>query len=181
MSTGTRPPQSGAFRCKAPLLVVPSLAAAESDGVDGTSLKYLLKLALQMKGEEEKERRKVEEQEKLKTMTEEEEVKDLEQARRELLSLLAVPAPRRTAEQERRVPSLPFGDSCSAQEEEEEDAAQAFLLSFSSCPRSSHSEIWTLFPCPVLGSTVDTFLTSVLLALERPLASGSRSLGVGCY
>ena len=40
----------------APLLVVPSLAAAESDGVDGTSLKYLLKLALQMKGEEEKEK-----------------------------------------------------------------------------------------------------------------------------
>ena len=65
--------------------------------------------------------------------------------------------------------------------EEEEDAAQDFLLSFSSCPRSSHSELWTFLPCPELGSTVDIFLTSVLLALERPLASGSRSLGVGCY
>ena len=46
----------------------------------------------------------MEEQEKLKTMTEEEEeVKELEQARRELLFLLAVPAPRRSAEQEMRV------------------------------------------------------------------------------
>ena len=39
----------------APLLVVPSLAAAESDGVDGTTLKYLLKLALK---EQEKEHEK---------------------------------------------------------------------------------------------------------------------------
>ena len=42
----------------------------------------------------------MEEQEKLKTMTEKEEE---EQARRELRTLLAVPAPRRTAEQETRV------------------------------------------------------------------------------
>ena len=45
----------------APLLVVPSLAAAESDGVDGTSLKYLLKLALQKEKEEEKEEKKLKE------------------------------------------------------------------------------------------------------------------------
>ena len=52
---------------RAPLLVVPSLAAAESDGVDGTSLKYLLKLALQLKKEEEEreeEQRQVMEEEK---------------------------------------------------------------------------------------------------------------------
>ena len=47
---------------RAPLLVVPSLAAAESDGVDGTSLKYLLKLALQMKKEEEVRKEREEEQ-----------------------------------------------------------------------------------------------------------------------
>ena len=46
----------------APLLVVPSLAAAESDGVDGTSLKYLLKLALQKKKEEEVRKKREEEQ-----------------------------------------------------------------------------------------------------------------------
>ena len=46
-------PCSGAL-----LLVVPSLAAAESDGVDGTSLKYFLKLALQKKKEEEEKKRK---------------------------------------------------------------------------------------------------------------------------
>ena len=46
-------PCSGAL-----LLVVPSLAAAESDGVDGTSVKYFLKLALQKKKEEEKEEKK---------------------------------------------------------------------------------------------------------------------------
>ena len=39
----------------APLLVLPSLAAAESDGVDGTSLKYLLKLALKERGAREEE------------------------------------------------------------------------------------------------------------------------------
>ena len=37
----------------APLLAVPSLAAAESDGVDGTTVKYLLKLALKEKEKEE--------------------------------------------------------------------------------------------------------------------------------
>ena len=42
----------------ASLLVVPSVAAAESDGVDGTSLKYLLKLALQKEKEEEEKKRK---------------------------------------------------------------------------------------------------------------------------
>ena len=46
----------------APLLVVPSLALAESDGVDGTSLKYLLKLALQKKKEEEVRKKREEEQ-----------------------------------------------------------------------------------------------------------------------
>ena len=46
----------------APLLVVPSLASAESDGVDGTSLKYLLKLALQKKKEEEVRKKREEEQ-----------------------------------------------------------------------------------------------------------------------
>ena len=46
----------------APLLVVPSLAAAESDGVDGTSLKYLLKLALQKEKEEEVRKKREEEQ-----------------------------------------------------------------------------------------------------------------------
>ena len=46
----------------APLLVVPSLAAAESDSVDGTSLKYLLKLALQKKKEEEVRKKREEEQ-----------------------------------------------------------------------------------------------------------------------
>ena len=39
----------------APLLVVPSLAAAESDGVDGTSLKYLLKVSLRQRQKEEEE------------------------------------------------------------------------------------------------------------------------------
>ena len=71
---------------------------------DGRTLRFLLTKAVSLqKKEEDEERRKVEEQEKLKTMTEEEEVKELEQARRELVSLLAVPAPRRTAEQELRV------------------------------------------------------------------------------
>ena len=49
----------------APLLVVPSLAAAESDGVDGTTLKYLLKLALkEQEKEEERLKQKEEEHEK---------------------------------------------------------------------------------------------------------------------
>ena len=84
-----------------PLLGVPSLADPSAEASDGRTLRFLLTkaLALQEK-EEDEERRKVEEQEKLKTMTEEEEEKELEQARRELRTLLAVPAPRRTAEQE---------------------------------------------------------------------------------
>ena len=42
-----------------------------------------------------------------------------------------------------------------AEEEEEEEAAENLLLLASS--RCSHVETWTLFPWPVLGSTVDTF------------------------
>ena len=63
--------------------------------VDSSSLRFLTASALEARRKEEEERRKVEEQEKLKTMTEEE-------ARQELRTLLAVPAPRRTAEQEER-------------------------------------------------------------------------------
>ena len=44
-------PCSGAL-----LLVVPSLAAAGSDGVDGTTLKWLLKVALRQRQKEEKEK-----------------------------------------------------------------------------------------------------------------------------
>ena len=71
----------------APLLVVPSLAAAESDCVDGTSLKYLLKLALKER-EEEVERMRREEE---------------EAARSELISLIRVPQEHRTADQVRRI------------------------------------------------------------------------------
>ena len=78
---------------------MPSLADPSAEASDGRTLRFLLTKALALqKKEEDEERRKVEDQEKLKTMSEEEEVKDLEQARRELLSLLAVPAPRRTTE-----------------------------------------------------------------------------------
>ena len=85
----------------APLLGVPSLADPSAEASDGRTLRFLLTKALALqKKEEDEERRKVEEQEKLKTMTEKEEE---EQARRELRTLLAVPAPRRTAEQETRV------------------------------------------------------------------------------
>ena len=70
-----------------PLLVVPSLAAAESDGVDGTSLKYLLKLALKEKEKEEEKMRREEE----------------EAARSELVSLIRVPQEHRTADQVRRI------------------------------------------------------------------------------
>ena len=59
-----------------------SLAAAESDGLDGTSLKYLLKLALKER-EEEEERKRL--------------------ARSDLTSLLSVPKEHRTADQERRI------------------------------------------------------------------------------
>ena len=71
----------------APLLVVPSLAAAESACVDGTSLKYLLKLALKER-EEEVERMRREEE---------------EAARSELVSLIRVPQEHRTADQVRRI------------------------------------------------------------------------------
>ena len=71
----------------APLLLVPSLAGAESDGVDGTSLKYLLKLALKEKEKEEERMRREEE----------------EAARSELVSLIRVPQEHRTADQVRRI------------------------------------------------------------------------------
>ena len=67
--------------------MVPSLAAAESDGVDGTSLKYLLKLALKEKEKEEERMRREEE----------------EAARSELVSLIRVPQELRTADQVRRI------------------------------------------------------------------------------
>ena len=97
----------------------------------------------------------MEQQKKLKTMSEEEEeVKGAGtgEAGTPLSARRACAAPHGRAGN--AGPSLPVGHSCSAQEEEEEEAAQGFLLSF---------------------------LASVLVALERPLASGSRSLCVGCY
>ena len=47
----------------APLLVVPSLSAAESDCVDGTSLKYLLKVSLRQRQKEEEAMEEKEEKE----------------------------------------------------------------------------------------------------------------------
>ena len=80
----------------APSLSLPGLADRAAEVVDSSSLRFLTASALEARRkEEDEERRKVEEQEKLKTMTEEE-------ARLELRTLLAVPAPRRTAEQEER-------------------------------------------------------------------------------
>ena len=79
----------------APSLSLPSLADRAAEVVDSSSLRFLTASALEARRKEEEERRKVEEQEKLKTMT-------VEEARLELRTLLAVPAPRRTAEQEER-------------------------------------------------------------------------------
>ena len=79
----------------APSLSLPSLADRAAEVVDSSSLRFLTDSALEARIKEDEESRKAEEQEMLKTMTEEE-------ARRELRTLLAVPAPRRTAEQEER-------------------------------------------------------------------------------
>ena len=69
---------------------------------DDATVQYLLKQSLLARQAElDRRKRRVEEEEK--KAKEKEEEKELEQARRELRTLLAVPAPRRTAEQETRV------------------------------------------------------------------------------
>ena len=69
---------------------------------DDATVQYLLKQSLLARQAElDRRERRVEEEEK--KAKEKEEEKELEQARRELRTLLAVPAPRRTAEQETRV------------------------------------------------------------------------------
>ena len=40
---------------------------------------------------------------------------------------------------------------------QQKKALEHFSTLVSWCPRCSHSELWTLFPCPVLRSSVDTF------------------------
>ena len=70
------------------------------------------------------------------------------------------------------------------EEEEEEEGAEILFLMFltlvSWCSRCSHSELWTLFPCLVFGSTVDTFSYVFWWLLVRPLAPCSHLFGVGC-
>ena len=104
----------------APLLVVPSLAAAESDGVDGTSLKYLLKLALKENEKEEERMRREEEA----------------AARSELISLIRVPQEHRTADQERRITDVSRILSAAHKRKRKKKRKKKLPKSSSSCGRA---------------------------------------------